>query len=266
MLLISDFSLLFFVSCFGSMLSVKKNFWLIGFITASLVFFISVLTVSTKSNSLPALQSHPLPVSLAQWENTDTQGDYFTSIKTAPVGYLVWSQFPIKIYVEQPTDKLDDSANSARFQQWITEVQKAIAQWQPYLPLQQVTQPELADITIFRLSVDRTAKLNPETGLYDIPRAITAQTTYQFYIEESTNILAHKMTIKISPDLSQVATLAAARHELGHSLGIWGHSDRTSDALYFSQVRNTPQISPRDINTLKKIYQQPTRLGWKINN
>jgi predicted Zn-dependent protease len=31
---------------------------------------------------------------------------------------------------------------------------------------------------------------------------------------------------------------------------------------YFSQVRNPPPISPRDVNTLKRIYQQPTSLGW----
>ena len=38
----------------------------------------------------------------------------------------------------------------------------------------------------------------------------------------------------------------------------------TSDALYFSQVPNPPSISARDINTLKRIYQQPTLLGWKV--
>ncbi|XTZ12993.1 MAG: peptidase, partial [cyanobacterium endosymbiont of Rhopalodia inflata] len=37
-----------------------------------------------------------------------------------------------------------------------------------------------------------------------------------------------------------------------------------TDALYFSQVRSLSPISVRDVNTLKKIYQQPTRLGWKL--
>ena len=70
------------------------------------------------------------------------------------------------------------------------------------------------------------------------------------------------MTIEISPGLSQLAILAATRHELGHALGIWGHSLHQNDALYFSQVSDFPPISPRDINTLKKIYQQPTQIGW----
>jgi predicted Zn-dependent protease len=54
---------------------------------------------------------------------------------------------------------------------------------------------------------------------------------------------------------------SAARHEFGHALGIWGHSPQPEDVMYYSQVQSPPNISPRDINTLKKIYQQTTRLG-----
>ena len=236
----------------------KKN-WLIVVSVCFVVFFL--LKVSANSNSLPALQPHPLPSSLAQWE-VESQENYFDLIETTPVGYLVWSQFPVKVYVEQPTLK-DNTAEGIRFQQWVSAVKDAIDQWNVYLPLQEIDEPKLADIIIIRSSVEREIQLNPDTGLYDIPQAITAQTNYEFYVRE-TQVLAHKMTIKISPDLGEGTTEAAARHELGHGLGIWGHSDRESDALYFSQVRDTPTISARDVNTLKKIYQQPTRLGWKL--
>jgi predicted Zn-dependent protease len=57
---------------------------------------------------------------------------------------------------------------------------------------------------------------------------------------------------------------AAARHEFGHALGIWGHSLEETDVMYYSQVGEPPSISARDINTLKRIYQQPTRLGWEF--
>ena len=243
------------------MLNLKKN-WLIV-VGVCLFISFSFLKIPVNSNSLPALQSHPLPISLAQWEDVESQGDYFNLIETTPVGYLVWSQFPIKVYVEQPTLQ-DNSAEDIRFQQWVKAVKEAISQWNIYLPLQEIDELELADIVIIRSSVEREVRLNPDTGLYDIPQAITAQTNYEFYVREESQVLAHKMTIKISPDLGEGATLAAARHELGHGLGIWGHSDKESDALYFSQVRDTPTISARDVNTLKKIYQQPTRLGWKL--
>ena len=260
------------------MVSGKKNYLSIALATVCLLFLFSFfqkfynlspfahLAIS-QAQSIP-LQSHPLPVSLQQWQDDKQQGDYFELIETTSVGYFIWSQFPVKVYIERPEEieTREESAADKRQQQWVEAVKSAVTEWNVYLPLQEVEQSELADIKVLNSSVDREIQLNPDTGLYDIPQAITAQTSYKIYVRESSqNILAHGMIIKISPDLSFIATLAAARHELGHALGIWGHSDRSSDALYFSQVRDTPQISPRDINTLKKIYQQPTRLGWEID-
>jgi predicted Zn-dependent protease len=45
---------------------------------------------------------------------------------------------------------------------------------------------------------------------------------------------------------------------------MWGHSQLQADALYFSQVRHPPLISVRDVNTLKKVYEQSTSLGWPV--
>ena len=185
------------------------------------------------SSLLPLAKVHPLPISLAQWENKNNQEDYFTQIKPTPIGYLIWSKFPIKIYLEKPSESSDNSASNLRQQQWLEAVRKAIAEWNIYLPLQEIENLELADIIMARSTPEREVKLNPATGLYDIPRAITAQTSYQFYWQDN-NILSHRMTIKVSPHLSQQAILAATRHELGHALGIWGHSPLETDALYFS--------------------------------
>ena len=115
-----------------------------------------------------------------------------------------------------------------------------------------------------RSQPEREVKLNPDTGLYDIPRAIAAQTNYEFYLTKDPAVIALRMTVQVSPNFAGVSLLATIRHELGHALGIWGHSPEAKDAMYFSQVSDPPPISPRDINTLKKIYQQPTRLGWEI--
>jgi hypothetical protein len=35
--------------------------------------------------------------------------------------------------------------------------------------------------------------------------------------------------------------------------------------MYFAQTRDIPPIYSRDINTLKKVYQQPTKLGWQMD-
>ncbi len=213
--------------------------------------------------ALPQPRSHPLPSFLATWEDGENTGDYFDQIDPTEMGYLIWSQFPIEIYIEQPS-KIENTASNRRFWQWVATVRKAIAEWNAYLPLVEIDNSQQADIVVVRSLPERTAKINPETGLYDIPRAIAAQTNFRFYLQEKTQILAHKMTVSISPNFLGESLLATVRHELGHALGIWGHSPEPTDALYYSQVATPPPISSRDINTLKKIYQQPTRLGWNL--
>ena len=220
----------------------------------------SVDSQPSDTSNLPTARVHPLPQSLTTAENN--AGDYFEQIESTPLGYLVWSNLPIKVYVES----IEPEANAAnqRFQQWIKAAKQAIAEWNAYLPLKEVATKDKADIVILRSQPDREAKLNPDTGLFDIPRAVAAQTNYKFYLTENPTAIAMRMKIEVSPNFTGVSLLATMRHELGHALGLWGHSPNKDDALYFSQVSNPPAISARDINTLKKIYQQPTRLGWKI--
>jgi predicted Zn-dependent protease len=221
----------------------------------------------SSTSNLPPPRIHSLPTSLAQWQEPNNTENYFAQIESTPLGYLIWSKFPIKVYLEQPKKLQDNSASNLRFEHWVEAVKEAIAEWNSYLPLTQVTAAELADIAVFRSSPSRKIELNRETGLYDLGRATTARTSYKFYLQKNNPpTLYHRMEIEIDPGLSQQSILAAARHELGHALGIWGHSPQPTDALYFSQVRDSGPISFRDINTLKKIYQQPTRLGWVIKN
>lgn len=213
------------------------------------------------TSNLPPAQVHALPQFLAA-RKENHQGDYFNQIGSTPLGYLVWSKFPLRVYVDSVAP--ENTAANQRFQQWTQAARKAIAEWNVYFPLREVATKNQADILILRSQPERATKFNPETGLYDIPRAVTAQTNYKFYLTKQPTAIALRMTVQISPNYSGVALLATIRHELGHALGIWGHSPNQNDALYFSQVSNPPSISQRDLNTLKRIYQQPTRLGWKI--
>lgn len=225
--------------------------------------------VESFSPSLPPFQSHPLPPTLEKWQDTTAAGDYFSQVKPTPLGYLIWSQFPVKVYVEYPQQSEDSSASLQRFQDWLNAVLEAVQEWSVYLPLELTKQPEAADISVLRSRPPRQVSINRQTGEINLPRIRSAQTSYEFYLkpggEASVNLfLSHRFTIKLSPDQTAEYTLATARHELGHALGIWGHSPLETDIMYFSQVANPPQISPRDINTLKRIYQQPTRLGWPL--
>jgi predicted Zn-dependent protease len=229
-------------------------------ITSTLVTVIRSSNVKSApafpSSSLPPLQVCPLPPKLAQWQEGKDVGDYFDRIQTTSLGYLIWTKFPIAVYLEKPGN------NSEK---WLEIVRQGMQEWSVYLPLQEIDEKEKADIIIDRSPPPLDAKINPKTGLFDIPPARSAQTRYEFYLsQDNPSILNYRMTIKLSPGQNDRAILSAIRHEMGHALGIWGHSPFPTDALYFSQVRDSPPISPRDINTLKKIYQQPTRFGLKV--
>ncbi|HEY9617208.1 MAG TPA: peptidase [Microcoleaceae cyanobacterium] len=227
------------------------------------------------------LQAHPLPPTLAQWHDSQATGDYFDQIQPVNVGYLVWSEFPVKVFVQPVEANPANPFIAQRSQTWVAAVSQAIQEWNLYLPLALVEQAETADITIWR----STPPLRLETQSPDgVPptdrrpprlqiRARNAETRYEIYVKQivaegkapAAIALAPRFTIYLRPDQPLAYTLATARHELGHALGLWGHSLLPTDALYAMPVRQPPTISVRDVNTLKRVYEQPTRLGWPIS-
>jgi len=229
------------------------------------------------------LAVHPLPASLADWQDATQSGDYFAELQelqALPVGALVWSEFPVTV-------SIDPSAPAA----WKESVQAAVTAWSAYLPLviweddRALTaadwddrtappnkppdpSPELPDITIVRTTI---ASRRQSGNL----RAASARTTYEFWLETletgddhptaiatGRSRLAHRFLIQVSPTQTGDFVESAVRHELGHALGIWGHSSDPGDVMYRSQIATPPHLSTRDVNTLRRIYEQPTRLGW----
>ncbi|MEB3210554.1 MAG: hypothetical protein VKL39_04340 [Leptolyngbyaceae bacterium] len=253
---------------------------------------------SEDSIQLPPLRSHPLPELLAAWndpalEDSASQGDYFDAIAPSPLGYLVWSRFPITIFVEPPDAEFTGDANVGEggmlgdadvngaspkvlpplppspqiHRQWYDAVLGAIAQWSVYLPLESVNESADADIRIWAVAPPLQVTFDASEPQFEPARA--AETRYEFYIDaqaDGTQVLAPRYDIKIKPGQSFQQIQATTRHELGHALGLWGHSPLQTDVLYASQIHAPPQISARDVRTLKAVYEHPTQLGWPLPN
>ncbi|AIE75516.1 MULTISPECIES: matrixin family metalloprotease [unclassified Synechocystis] len=224
-----------------------------------------------KNPALPKAQIHPLPVELVDLapslDNLSLPGDdgtdYFSQIQPSPLGYLLWSNFPVTVAVDYPPGLTPGSAAQKRYYIWQQAIKTAIADWQKFFPLTIAESIVEADIAIFYREPPLARTVDPQTGLVSFGRARTAQASHEFYwTDTSPPQLRHRMAIAIKPGLAPLSLQGTARHELGHALGIWGHSDRPEDALYPAQTADVPPISPRDIRTLYRLYQQPTRLGW----
>lgn len=221
----------------------------------SLIIFSQVNTpaasLSPLSNSWPNPQVHPLPPTLANWQDSTDSGDYFDQVKPLRFGHLLWSKFPIQVYVERPVD-------GNKSEEWVGAVLDVVREWGVYLPLEVVDSSDVADIRILRRA--------PPLRHQEVLRAQSGEAISEWYERRDVDktVLSHRFAVYLNPNQVGKYVPATARHELGHALGIWGHSLLETDVLYFSQVRNPPPISARDVNTLKRVYEQQTRLGWEF--
>ena len=209
---------------------------------------------ATRLDELLPLQVHPLPASLAAWQDENESGDYFDALEPLKVGALLWSRFPVAVWAQ--------AAKPPDAEKWQTAVAAAIAEWNVYLPLETASEREHADILLFPQRVRQRLLPNGE-----LPRARSGEARFDLFVARNAAgapTLAHKFEILVEPGQAPHKLLGSLRHEIGHALGIWGHSSQSSDALYSTQTSEPPPISARDANTLKKVYQQPTRLGWEI--
>lgn len=51
-------------------------------------------------------------------------------------------------------------------------------------------------------------------------------------------------------------------HEIGHALGLVGHSDGPDDIMYVPHQYGVTSLSPRDIETLNTLYKLPTAFDY----
>ena len=221
---------------------------------------------------LQTLEKMPaLPDSLQPSGYLPRAGDYYREVAQSSEG-LQFSKFPVKIFVGSvPKD-------------WQRAIREALDGWIRVFPLEEVASREGADI---ELSWERSTKGSQPLGRED--------DLVQVEKKDDGTIVKRTRVAFVSFDsprhCSEEQKRATVSHEIGHALGIQGHSDNPRDVM-FALIQETltkltnqgaeprpPYFEPsplnpstslpqkpsqRDVNTLIRLYNTPgplTRLG-----
>ncbi len=172
---------------------------------------------------------------------------------------MLWTEFPIKVFADNPPEEWRDA---------LEEAQNA---WMSVIPLHSVSAREGGDILV------SWVKLPKRT-------AGTEGDSFQVRKEDDKVVSRRKHSFIIldnSQRWSEREMRAVALHELGHALGIGGHSNGSRDVMFpeevkflelskdlapwgapgfsglFSPKRINTKLTPRDVNTLIRLYNCP---------
>jgi hypothetical protein len=178
--------------------------------------------------------------------DNSSSGDYKAS--ACPDGYR-WAsnRMPISVYIASGAgchgyrDNFPDIVKTA-FQDWAAASNGLVS-------FRFVDQPATANI---RVSWTDTTKVFSKVG--DGGECVPYETGGML-----TGATIKLMTRELlTPYASDDRVKGMALHEVGHALGIMGHSTSPKDAMYFSErVVAIPKLSDRDAKTVQALYSGP---------
>jgi len=194
----------------------------------------------------------PLPDAMQPSRYVAGAGDYYRVIALASEGEQ-WSQLPVKVFL--------GSAPQVKWQQGTRE---AFDIWSAVFPMQLVATMEAADIRIdWAGSVSEDGRVGEESDWVRIKRVG----------DELHGRRVATITVDVSRNPVKDEMRAIMLHELGHAIGIKGHSDSKKDIMYWQMQEKSRQIqtpagiplpwvwrtlvkepSQRDVNTLIRLY------------
>jgi predicted Zn-dependent protease len=165
--------------------------------------------------------------------------DYFDLLKKFPNNTVVrWKNLPVRVHLPQNSPE-----------SWQRSLDVGIKRWGEYLPLKVVPISEPADIEVSWVN-----KLVPQyLGI----------TRLTFKDGMQVQVFLLRPTFYL-PEIPEKVLANVFLHELGHALGIFGHSDSHHDLMYAAEITPASKGKPaeikfgglgeRDVNTLKHIY------------
>jgi tetratricopeptide (TPR) repeat protein len=179
------------------------------------------------------------------------EGDTYLDQVTGTNGAVRWSllKSPLKVYIESTPLGIRNFQPA-----FPTQVRRALDVWMNVLDRQLSytlqTEPEQADIRVSWVNA-----LDTRGHLGDGGTAYTAGLTSPRLQDDRLQFMEVRLaTFNIRGEPQNADLIyAVAVHELGHALGLLGHSDHPEDVMFARNQRIT-QPSPRDIRTLRALY------------
>lgn len=170
--------------------------------------------------------------------------DYFTTVRRFPNDTVArWTNLPVRVHLPQGSP---DS--------WQKALESGVTKWNDYLKVEIVPASQPADVEVSWVN-----HLVPQYLGVTRLQIQNGNMQSQIFMLRPTYYL---------PEIPEKTLQSAFLHELGHALGIFGHSDSPEDLMYGSEIapggKGKPSkikfapISTRDSNTLKKIYEAPS--------
>ncbi len=177
--------------------------------------------------------------------------------------------FPLAVHVEPPTiaKELEDEFDPKPPEAYVEAVQEALASWARRLPgvirFRRVERAEQARLRV-RLEGAVGPLADPDVqvlGMTPVTRACrveggdpaSGRLRVAFEVSELRIFVADRFGL-LPPD--QVERLAL--HELGHALGMRGHSPIPADLMYEqARDRTVGHLSEQDVNSFASLYRMP---------
>ena len=168
--------------------------------------------------------------------------DYFDRITVASNGRLTrFDRERITVYAETPPLEASD---------YKEPLNQALLLWEKgtagKLKFELTPDAATADIRI-KWAYQQDRRRSSEY----IGEAMLIRGTEGFHVEIEISLRDRTSLKPHSPEIVQTALL----HEIGHAIGLWGHSDDPNDVMYFASTAEAPTV--RDIATWAKVSETP---------